>query len=196
MSNSSGKTSLKRKRSSLARSTPAGPLTDDARVARNRSPRHSPSDQACPNPSTPPHDPGKGTGQPLPEDNWTWTPQGVINIHYPEMWGYVQFSAKLPGQGKEKFLRRPEEKVKWALRKIYYAERARDFDKPGFVDSLEALGLGKDPSLKIKGWSFPPEIRTTPGLFEVVYTAKAGESWHIRQDGLVWKETPSGPVVK
>jgi hypothetical protein len=137
-----------------------------------------------------------GTGQPLPEDNWTWTPQGVVNIHYPEMWGYVQFSAKLPGQGKEKFLSRPEEKVKWALRRIYYAERAKDFAKPGFVDSLEALGFGKDPALKVKGWSFPPEIRTTPGLFEAIYKAKSGESWHIRQDGLVWKETPSGPAVK
>ncbi|MCK7480520.1 MAG: carbohydrate-binding family 9-like protein [Candidatus Moduliflexus flocculans] len=31
----------------------------------------------------------------------------------PEMWGYVQFSSKLPGKGKEKFVRRPEEKVKW-----------------------------------------------------------------------------------
>jgi hypothetical protein len=137
-----------------------------------------------------------GTGQPLPEDNWTWAPQGVVNIHYPEMWSYVQFSSKLPGKGKEKFLRRPEEKVKAALRKIYYAERARDFETPGFVDSLEALGLGKDAALKIKGWSFPPEIRTTPSLFEAVYTAKSGESWHIRQDGLVWNGAPPGPAVK
>ncbi len=136
------------------------------------------------------------TGRPWPEDNWTWTPQGVVNIHYPEMWGYVQFSAKLPGKGKEKFSRRPEEKVKWALRRLYYAERARDFGRPGFADSLEALGLGRDPAFKVKGWSYPPKIRTTPGLFEAVYTAKSGESWHIRQDGLIWKEAPAGPAVK
>ena len=137
-----------------------------------------------------------GTGQPLPEDNWTWAPQGVVNIHYPEMWSYVQFSSKLPGKGKEKFLRRPEEKVKAALRKIYYAERARDFETPGFVAGLEALGLEKDTALKIKGWSYPPEIRTTQSLFEAVYTARTGESWHIRQDGLVWKEAPPGPAAK
>lgn len=136
-----------------------------------------------------------GTGQPLPEDNWTWAPQGVVNIHYPEMWSYVQFSSKLPGKGKEKFVRRPEEKVKSALRRIYYAERARDFEMPGFVDSLEALGLGKDTALKVKGWSFPPEISTTQSLFEAVYRAKTGESWHIRQDGLVWKEAPPGPAA-
>jgi hypothetical protein len=32
------------------------------------------------------------TGQPLPEDNWVWSPQGAVNMHMPEMWGIVQFS--------------------------------------------------------------------------------------------------------
>ena len=26
-----------------------------------------------------------------PEDNWVWSPQGVINMHVPERWGYVRF---------------------------------------------------------------------------------------------------------
>jgi hypothetical protein len=26
-----------------------------------------------------------------PEDNWVWSPQGVINMHVPERWGYVEF---------------------------------------------------------------------------------------------------------
>lgn len=26
------------------------------------------------------------------EDNWVWSPQGEINMHIPEKWGYVQFS--------------------------------------------------------------------------------------------------------
>lgn len=25
------------------------------------------------------------------EDNWVWSPQGVINMHVPERWGYVRF---------------------------------------------------------------------------------------------------------
>lgn len=28
----------------------------------------------------------------LPEDNWVWTSQGVIDMHQPEMWGYVEFA--------------------------------------------------------------------------------------------------------
>ena len=34
------------------------------------------------------------TGKPLPEDNWVWSPQGLVNMHYPEMWGVVQFSCR------------------------------------------------------------------------------------------------------
>jgi hypothetical protein len=26
-----------------------------------------------------------------PEDNWVWSPQGVIDMHKPEKWGYVEF---------------------------------------------------------------------------------------------------------
>jgi hypothetical protein len=25
------------------------------------------------------------------EDNWVWSPQGVVNMHIPEKWGYVRF---------------------------------------------------------------------------------------------------------
>ena len=27
-----------------------------------------------------------------PEDNWVWSPQGEINMHVPERWGYVTFA--------------------------------------------------------------------------------------------------------
>ena len=31
------------------------------------------------------------TGKPFPEDNWVWSPQGTINMHAPEKWGFIQF---------------------------------------------------------------------------------------------------------
>jgi hypothetical protein len=30
----------------------------------------------------------------LREDNWVWSPQGVINMHVPERWGFVHFSRR------------------------------------------------------------------------------------------------------
>ena len=29
----------------------------------------------------------------LREDNWVWTPQGMVDMHQPEHWGFVEFSA-------------------------------------------------------------------------------------------------------
>jgi hypothetical protein len=130
------------------------------------------------------------SGQPLPEDNWTWVPQGLINIHYPEMWGFVQFSGRTVGQGGDKFVVLPAEKVKWALRRIYYREWA-GFEASGkFSGDLSALGLKDEGELRIRGWNYPPLIRTTESLFEAVYSNKQGETWRIRQDGRVWKVAP------
>jgi hypothetical protein len=30
-------------------------------------------------------------GKKLPEDNWVWSPIGVVNMHIPEKWGYLTF---------------------------------------------------------------------------------------------------------
>ena len=35
-------------------------------------------------------------GKSLPENNWVWSPTGVIDMHVPEMWGYVEFAGATP----------------------------------------------------------------------------------------------------
>ncbi|MBS0012075.1 MAG: carbohydrate-binding family 9-like protein [Bacteroidales bacterium] len=63
------------------------------------------------------------TGKTYPEYNWVWSPQGVINMHYPEKWGYLQFSGILSGKGKTEFVDNADELLKWNLRTLYYAQR-------------------------------------------------------------------------
>ncbi len=36
------------------------------------------------------------------EDNWVWSPQGVIDMHLPEKWGYVRFSTVTSGRAKRR----------------------------------------------------------------------------------------------
>lgn len=43
----------------------------------------------------------------VPCDNWVWSPMGVINMHEPHMWGYVQFSAITAGEGEDAFSATP-----------------------------------------------------------------------------------------
>ncbi|MBU0755056.1 MAG: carbohydrate-binding family 9-like protein, partial [Planctomycetes bacterium] len=65
------------------------------------------------------------TDKPFPEDNWVWSPQGEINMHMPELWGFVQFSEKEVGSTeRDAFIPNREERMKWALRQVYYREKA------------------------------------------------------------------------
>ena len=50
-----------------------------------------------------------------PEHNWVWSPQGLIAMHYPEMWGFVQFA-----DAETEFVFNSDELEKWELRKQYY----------------------------------------------------------------------------
>lgn len=61
------------------------------------------------------------TGEVLPEENWSWSPQGLINMHYPEMWGYVQFSDE-PAGTNVTFERKPIEDYRWLMRVLYYRQ--------------------------------------------------------------------------
>lgn len=36
------------------------------------------------------------TGKPFPEENWVWSPTGLINMHIPERWGQVTFDTAAP----------------------------------------------------------------------------------------------------
>ncbi|MBU1702702.1 MAG: CPBP family intramembrane metalloprotease, partial [Candidatus Eisenbacteria bacterium] len=63
------------------------------------------------------------TGKTMPEDNWVWSPQGLINMHYPEMWGIVQFldqTVRAPG---DKICQPEAWEYIWVLRQIYYMEK-------------------------------------------------------------------------
>jgi hypothetical protein len=126
------------------------------------------------------------TGDPLPEDNWVWSPQGLINMHYPEMWGFVQFSSLPVGEGSEAFATRDEEAAKWALRKVYYAER-RWFAEHGRYtadrDDLQFSGVS------VFGRYWFPTITAMPRLFEAWAEVPGGNVARIAQDGRVRLES-------
>ena len=56
-----------------------------------------------------------------PEHNWVWSPQGVIEMHRPERWGYLQFSTAKPGTAP--FRPDPERHIRDGLQRVYEAQR-------------------------------------------------------------------------
>ncbi len=124
------------------------------------------------------------TNKNYPEDNWVWSPQGVVNMHYPEMWGFIQFSDKAVGSNKVSFVENKDEAAKWYLRMIYYKER-NYFEAHGkFTKNLENLGLKVS---SIEGYSKSPVIECTSDMFEAYLQSNdSDKKIHIRNDGLTW----------
>jgi hypothetical protein len=124
-----------------------------------------------------------GTKDPLPEHNWVWSPQGAVDMHMPERWGYVQFSSVRAGSGTEPFVEDPNERVKWALRRLYYRQRRFRAANGGYAATLEATGPA---DIRVDGADFRPVIHATPSLYEITANGFDGAVVHIAQDGRVW----------
>jgi hypothetical protein len=122
------------------------------------------------------------TTTPLSEDNWVWSPQGAIDMHMPERWGYVQFSSGLAGSGTEAFVDDPNEAVRWALRRLYYRQRRFRAATGRYAETLEALNAGH---VRVDGLE-APVLQTTRSLYEITAKAAGGTMMHINQDGRVW----------
>jgi hypothetical protein len=129
-----------------------------------------------------------GTGRPFPEDNWVWSPQGLIAMHYPEMWGFVQFSEQSVGDGRANFVWRPSEDAKWALRRIYYRQMESLRRNGRYGDRLE---IDSKPPSKLAGYPWPPQFYVTPDLYELILRP-TGEGGVVKatQDGRIWEEAP------
>lgn len=123
------------------------------------------------------------TGKPYPEDNWVWSPQGVINMHMPEMWGYLQFSGFMAGQGSEQFIPDPDLDIKWALRQVYYGEFNYYERNKKYTRRIKDLGL-IDPGIT----ALISKIRLSASdlSFTATLPAFAGNKlWVIDEEGRI-----------
>ena len=119
-----------------------------------------------------------------PEFNWVWSPQGLIYMHMPDLWGLVQFTEAPPEQRNVEFQISQIDPIKWAMRQVYYRQRNYFFKKGHYTESLKGLNLITTP---VEGIPWPPKIVLTPSGWEAVVM------WNdkhviIRKDGRVWVE--------
>ena len=120
-----------------------------------------------------------------PEDNWVWSPQGVIDMHRPETWGYVQFSTTKIGEAE--FQPDPAGPVRHLLHRIYYAQRKHRQEHAAFAKSPSELGVSHNGK---EGLTGPVKLEVTESGFEATAeikpAGKPAQRWHIRQDSRIW----------
>lgn len=118
-------------------------------------------------------------GNQLPENNWVWSPQGVIALHQPETWGTVQFV----DNDADKLVVNPDEQIRWALRQVYYREHAYFSENKTFTNSVSSLRLHE---LSLNEKPFEPKIKKTPSGFVASYPFINNDGiWYIQTDGLI-----------
>ncbi|MBI9030600.1 carbohydrate-binding family 9-like protein [bacterium] len=117
----------------------------------------------------------------LPEMNIVWSPQGLIAMHYPEMWGNVMFSHEEVGKKVVEYIPDPLQDHKKYLRNIYYQQKEYFLQNGYYAPDLKTLDA--------KTHSFPNyedklQIYTSPNTFHLILKGKNNNTdLHIFQDG-------------
>ena len=119
-----------------------------------------------------------------PEFNWVWSPQGLIYMHMPDLWGIVQFTENTINQGRVEFKQNKLDQIKWSLRQLYYKQRNYYFKNDKYSKSLKSLKLKKAP---VENIPWPPNIILTPSGWEA-FVDFGNQKVIIRKDGKVWVE--------
>jgi hypothetical protein len=119
------------------------------------------------------------------EDNWVWSPQGVIDMHRPERWGVLQFSTARPGTAA--YRPDPDQKARHLLHRVYHAQR--DYRRArGVWGSFEELRLADLPEVKRGQLT----LEKTASGFEASIAAPRPEHksrrLHIVNDSRIWAD--------
>jgi Carbohydrate family 9 binding domain-like len=121
------------------------------------------------------------------EDNWVWSPQRAIDMHWPETWGYVQFSTAPVGTAP--FRADSAGPVRHLLHRVYYAQRKFQEEHGHFAQALGELDL---PQLDHEMLASPLTLEVAEDRYDVLAELRLPngntQHWHIRNDSRIWKD--------
>jgi hypothetical protein len=97
------------------------------------------------------------------EDNWVWSPQGVVDMHRPEKWGLVQFVDRVDAQKEPPV--DTEYDALMALHRVYWAQKAFHKEHRRWAAALTELTVdpaalridGRTPTLRLDGAGYRAE---------------------------------------
>ena len=115
------------------------------------------------------------------EDNWVWSPQGIVDMHRPERWGFVQFSTSPAGT--VGFVVDPTLQGREVLLEVYHRQKEFHQQHQCWANSLDELGLAQTP---LAGLPDLPTLKITASGFraivEIPIADNKTQAWCIRQD--------------
>ena len=120
------------------------------------------------------------------EDNWVWSPTGVIDMHRPEMWGLLQFTKSDAAEPVKPIVGKD---VRDMALEIYHMQRDFWKDHGRWATNLTDLGWNE------RAWAAgadAPEITPTADGYvcSVTFFDNTNHTWRVRQDRLLALDQP------
>jgi len=81
------------------------------------------------------------SGRIIPEDNWVWNATGLINMHFPERWGMLQFSINQVNGPKVAFQYPDIEELKKYLWLVYYKQKKFQGENGKYAKTLSEIDI-------------------------------------------------------
>lgn len=118
------------------------------------------------------------------EDNWVWSPQGIIDMHRPERWGFVQFvntAAASDAFKQVALVADPALSMRDELMNVYHRQRTFKADNGRWAKDTKELGIdGNGITIELSGDSYRASGR-------VVVNEGISQLWHVRPDSKLWR---------
>lgn len=114
------------------------------------------------------------SGKVLPEHNWVWSPQGVVAMHQPETWGYVQFSDFKAGSSCVSYQEDIDYDLKKELIRLYELQKKHYEKKLSYTTDLQS--------------KYAIKIEFTSKQFLMYASGKSGKTWYVNQESKIWTE--------
>lgn len=121
------------------------------------------------------------TSRLIREDNWVWSPTGIIDMHCPERWGWLQFSEQEP-DSHVNFSEPDDKKLRNHLWRIYYKQFHYRHKKRKFANSLEALSEPQEIKIN-ENKTMELELQATNYQFVLIAKTTDGMRLTINNNG-------------
>jgi hypothetical protein len=126
------------------------------------------------------------TGKILPEYNWVWSPQGIINMHFPERWGMIQFSKNRVDGERIDFQNSTLSELQKYLWLVYYKQKKFQAEKGKYATELHEISMPDTINSGATG-TLNFELVATPFQFMLFLTSENGTKISVNENGMIRK---------
>lgn len=130
-----------------------------------------------------------------PEENWVWTATGQIDMHNPDRWGYLYFSANTVGGPTEELVYPYNQDIYKLLWAMFYKQQDTYAAEKQYLQSVEQFFL-TDKELSVLPEGADIEIEAAKSIYEIsVSNPSEGLRYTVNNEGFFKIEKMSTPEV-